>query len=367
MTLETPLYQLHQSLQGKIVDFAGYYLPLQFQGAIIEQHHTRNQASLFDVSHMGQVIIKSADISISDIAIALEKIMPTDLLHLKTGHSRYTFLTNETGGILDDLIINKTTAGFFIVFNAACKVNDIQHIKNYLPENIDILPLDNHALIALQGPKAVEILSQIIPEVKSLKFMSAIDCEILGNPCRISRSGYTGEDGFEISLPSTIASQFAQTLLDFASVAPAGLAARDILRLEAGLCLYGHDLTTQITPIEANLLWAISKRRRQEGGFIGSEVILKQIQQGTDKTRVGLLPEGKAPLREGTELLDAQEHPIGYITSGSFSPSLNRPIAMGYIDIAYSQAKTQIFAKLRNKTINCQITPLPFITTHYSS
>ena len=358
--LSTPLIALHRELGGKLVDFAGYLLPVQYSAGIMAEHkQCRDSAALFDVSHMGQVELtgEGAD-------SALERLVPGELLKLGVGRQRYGFLTNEAGGILDDLIVARLPDRLFVVVNGACKRADIAHLRARLP-GITVTELTDRALIALQGPKAVEALARHAPAATELSFLSIAEMDLAGVPALISRSGYSGEDGFEISLPAERAEEVARLLLAEPEVMPAGLGARDSLRLEAGLCLYGHDLTPETTPVEAGLAWAIGKRRRAEGGFPGAEVILRQLAEGPPRRRVGLRPEGRAPVREGAALFDAEGQAVGSVTSGGFGPTVGGPVAMGYVTAALATPSGQLFAEVRGKRLPVTVADLPFVQQRY--
>ena len=358
--LSTPLIALHRELGGKLVDFAGYLLPVQYPAGIMTEHkHCRDSAALFDVSHMGQVELtgEGAD-------SALETLVPGELLKLGVGRQRYGFLTNESGGILDDLIIARLPDRLFVVVNGACKRADIAHLRAKLP-GVTVTELTDRALIALQGPKAVEALARHAPAAAELSFLSIAEMGLAGVPALVSRSGYSGEDGFEISLPAERAEEVARLLLAEPEVMPAGLGARDSLRLEAGLCLYGHDLTPETTPVEAGLTWAIGKRRRAEGGFPGAEVILRQLTEGPPRRRVGLRPEGRAPVREGAALLDAEGQAVGSVTSGGFGPTVGGPVAMGYVTAALATPGSRLFAEVRGKRLPVTVADLPFVQQRY--
>ena len=363
---KTPLFDLHVELGGRMVPFAGYSMPVQFPAGIIKEHqHTRAHAGLFDVSHMGQLIISGPDVT-----TALERLLPTDLAALEDNQQIYSVLTNESGGILDDLIVTRFNADrFFLVINAACKVQDTAHLRKHLPANITIETLADRALLALQGPTAKDVLSALAPSVNALTFMHGCDAAIDGANCYITRSGYTGEDGFEISVPSIDAERIARLLLSNAEVAPIGLGARDSLRLEAGLCLYGHDMDAAISPVEAALLFAISKSRRSQGskagGFFGSDTILNQIDQGVTRKRVGLRVDGRIPVREGCPIIDDNGNEIGHITSGGFGPTLQAPIALGYVPTNFAVRDTQLFAVVRGKNVPIVVTRTPFVPQNY--
>ena len=358
---KTALYEYHKSLGAKFVPFAGYQMPVQYTSGIIEEHKlTRTKAGLFDVSHMGQLFIEDN----SDLVTLLEKIVPTDLKNIKLNQCRYSFLINESGGIYDDLIVTKVRKGFNIILNAACKENDYKIIKDALGDKFKIKLSKDLSLIALQGPKAEEILESIIKDVSSLKFMNGNNFYYCENQIYITRSGYTGEDGFEISLPNKIAESFAKILVS-KGAQPIGLGARDTLRLEAGLCLYGHDINETTTPIEANLKWAISKRRREEGGFLGYNKIKSNINGEISRLRVGIKPSGKIIAREGTKIFSQDKSEIGSITSGTFGPSVNGSIAMGYIKFAFTKPGTKILLEVRGKKYEATVTELPFYKKNY--
>lgn len=360
--LKTPLNDLHLELGGKMVPFAGYNMPVQYpMGVMGEHNHTRNAAGLFDVSHMGQVILKG-----DGADTWLETLVPGNICDLKPNRIRYTMFTNEQGGILDDLMITRRDKDIFMVVNAACKEQDIAHMRSSLPANLELVELTNRALVALQGPKAAEVLARFAPVADEMAFMSYAEVFIAGVPCFISRSGYTGEDGHEISIPADKAEEICRLLLGEEEVAPIGLGARDSLRLEAGLCLYGHDITTETTPIEAAIGWSIGKRRRENGGFPGADIILEQIEKNSiNRKRVGILPDGRAPAREGTEILDAQDNIIGAITSGGFGPTCGAPVAMGYINIQNAVTGTEIFLSVRGKKLPAKVADMPFIPKRF--
>jgi aminomethyltransferase len=363
---KTPLFDLHVELGGRMVPFAGYSMPVQFPAGIIKEHqHTRAHSGLFDVSHMGQLVISGPDVT-----AALERLLPTDLAALEDNQQIYSVLTNESGGILDDLIITRFSADqFFLVINAACKAQDTTHLRKHLPSSITIETLADRALLALQGPTAKDVLGALAPSIHELTFMHGCDATIAGAGCYITRSGYTGEDGFEISVPNVDAEHIARLLLSNPEVAPIGLGARDSLRLEAGLCLYGHDMNAETSPVEAVLLFAISKSRRSQGskagGFLGSETILKQIDQGVTRKRIGLHVEGRIPVREGCAIIDDANNEIGHITSGGFGPTLQTPIALGYVSTRFAARNTRLFAVVRGKNIPIVVTRTPFVPQNY--
>ena len=360
-TQKTALYNYHESLGAKFMPFAGYEMPVQYPYGIIEEHKiTRSNAGLFDVSHMGQLLIEGNE----DLAIELEKIIPTDLKTIKLNQSKYSFLTNEDGGIYDDLIVTKVKKGFSIILNAACKNNDFKIIKTALGNKFMITLHKNLSLIALQGPKSSEILEKNINGVLSLKFMNGNKFTYKDQDIYITRSGYTGEDGFEISIPNNLVEDFAKKLITHGAK-PIGLGARDTLRLEAGLCLYGHDINESTTPIEANLKWAISKRRRKEGGFVGYSKIKSDMNGQLTRLRVGVKPEGKIIAREGVKIFSKDDQEIGSITSGTFGPSVNSSIAMGYVKYDFSKPGTKIILEVRGKKYGAKIFELPFYKKSY--
>jgi len=360
-TQKTALYNYHKSLGAKFVPFAGYEMPVQYSSGIVEEHKiTRTNAGLFDVSHMGQLLIEGNE-NLSD---ELEKIIPVDLKKIKLNQSKYSFLTNEKGGIYDDLIITKVDNGFSIILNAACKDNDFKIIKNSIGNKFKLTLYKNLSLIALQGPKSSEILEKIISGVSSLKFMNGNKFSYNDKEIYITRSGYTGEDGFEISIPNELVEDFVKKIVS-KGAKPIGLGARDTLRLEAGLCLYGHDINETTSPIEANLKWAISKRRREEGGFVGYSKIKSDMNGSLSRLRVGVKPEGKIIAREGVKIFSEDNKEIGSITSGTFGPSVNRPIAMGYVKLNFSKLGTKVLLEVRGKKHNAKISELPFYKKNY--
>ena len=360
-TQKTTLYEYHKSLGAKFVPFAGYEMPVQYSTGIVEEHKlTRNKAGLFDVSHMGQLSIDGND----DLAIALEKIIPSDLKNIKLNQSKYSFLTNEKGGIYDDLIVTKVEKGFNIILNAACKNNDFAIIKKALKDKFKLTLHNDLSLIALQGPESPKILEKLINGVSILKFMNGKKFIYNNKIIYITRSGYTGEDGFEISLLNDLAEDFVKKLID-QGVKPIGLGARDTLRLEAGLCLYGHDINESTSPIEANLKWAISKRRRKDGGFPGYEKIKSDMNGLLSRLRVGIKPEGRVIAREGTKIFSEDNEEIGSITSGTFGPSVNSSIAMGYIKYDFSRIGNKILLEIRGKKHDARVSELPFYKKKY--
>ncbi|WP_321394301.1 glycine cleavage system aminomethyltransferase GcvT [Emcibacter sp.] len=358
---KTPLYTLHDELGGKMVPFAGYAMPVQYPMGVMKEHlHCRSDAGLFDVSHMGQVVLSGENAD-----KWLESLVPGNIVDLKPGRMRYTQFTNDIGGILDDLMVTRRDNDLFLVVNAACKAQDIAHLLHHLPVEFELTELSDRALVALQGPKAAAVLARFTPAVAEMPFMSYLEDDIEGVPCFISRCGYTGEDGFEISMPEAEAERLCRLLLAETEVEAIGLGARDSLRLESGLCLYGHDIDTSTTPVEGNLLWSIGKRRREQGGFPGDVIIQTQIADGPARLRVGILPDGRAPAREGTEILNKDDKVIGTITSGGFGPSLGAPVAMGYVSRKYSKAGTEIFLSVRGKKLPAKVADMPFVEQRY--
>jgi aminomethyltransferase len=371
----TTLTVLHLEHGAKLVPFAGYEMPLHYsQGIFAEHKHTRDSASLFDVSHMGQawlaaVLDDDQEPSHETIAALLETLVPGDITSLMPGRMRYSLLLNGAGGILDDFMILRpdepNQGRLFMVANAATKDADFAHIETLLGSALRVMPLLDHALLALQGPKAASVLERCIKGTSNLAFMQAREFDVDGQTSLISRSGYTGEDGFEISVPSDHAESLARQLLNQDEVAFAGLGARDSLRLEAGLCLYGHDLTEDINPVEADLRWMIGKHRREEGGFPGARHILELLQHGSDRIRIGIVPEGRAPAREGALIQDQQGRDIGLVTSGTFGPTYGGPIAMGYVDRAFSEVGTELQLVIRGTPCPACVTSLPFVPHRY--
>ncbi|MFS2191999.1 glycine cleavage system aminomethyltransferase GcvT [Pseudomonas sp. Pseusp88] len=365
--LTTPLHALHRELGAKMVPFAGYDMPVQYPAGVMKEHlHTREKAGLFDVSHMGQIRLSGAN-----AAKALEALVPVDIVDLPVGMQRYAMFTNDKGGILDDLMVaNLGNDQLMLVVNAACKNEDLAHLRKHLAGQCTIEPLfEARALLALQGPAAVTVLARLAPQVASMTFMQFASVQLLGIDCYVSRSGYTGEDGYEISVPADQAETLARALLAEPEVEPIGLGARDSLRLEAGLCLYGHDMNTETTPIEASLLWAISKVRRADGaragGFPGAETIFAQQQDGVARKRVGLLPQERTPVREGAQIVDAEGTVIGSVCSGGFGPTLGGPLAMGYVDSAFNALETQVWAIVRGKKVAMLVSKMPFVAQRY--
>ena len=357
--LKTPLHALHVELGAKMVPFAGYDMPVQYPAGVKAEHlHTRAKAGLFDVSHMGQVTLTGAD-----AARDLERLVPGDLDGLAVGQMRYSMFTNDKGGILDDLMVCRIEDGLMVVVNAACKDADIAHMRAHLSSEITVL--EDRALIALQGPGAEMALSALAPAAATLSFMTGMELDVDGATCFVTRSGYTGEDGYEISVPADQADALARKLLAQNDVEAIGLGARDSLRLEAGLCLYGHDIDETTTPVEAALTWSIGKRRREEGGFPGADIILDQIRNGAPRKRVGILPDGRAPAREGTEIQAPDGTSIGSITSGGFGPSLGAPLAMGYVTTEHAAAGSAINVVVRGKALPAKTAKMPFVPNGY--
>jgi aminomethyltransferase len=361
----------HSRVGARMVPFAGYRMPLNYPAGIISEHqHVRSAAGLFDVSHMGQLSIRPRAGGVSAVAAAFEALMPVDLRSLAVGRQRYGLLTNQRGGILDDLMVAHLPDRLFVVVNASRKDADEKRIREKLSGTCEIERHDDRALLALQGPLACDALRKIVPEVADMAFMDVREVKILGRDGIVTRSGYTGEDGFEISLPGDIAEKFAEALLAQKEVKLAGLGARDSLRLEAGLCLYGSDIDESTTPIAASLNWAIQKSRRPDGahagGFPGEAEIFKEIANGPSRRRVGLRPEGRAPIRGGAKLFasDDAKEPIGHVTSGCFGPTVNAPIAMGYVKREIPDGAV-VFAELRDKRIPTQLSALPFVKPNY--
>jgi aminomethyltransferase len=368
----TPLYALHVARGGKMVPFAGYEMPVQYATGVLREHlHTRGSAGLFDVSHMGQIALHAKSGKIEDAALALERLVPQDILSVSAGRQRYAQFTNADGGLLDDLMVANFGTHLFLVVNAACKAEDEAHLRANLSDVCVIEPLPDRALIALQGPKAEAVLAKSCAEAPAMRFMDSGPRRVAGFDCFVSRSGYTGEDGFEISVPADNAEALATTLLASGEVLPIGLGARDSLRLEAGLCLYGHDIDTTTTPAEGALEWSIQKSRRnggaRAGGFAGAEKILGQLENGATRRRVGLRPEGRAPVREGAPLFasETSSEPIGAVTSGGFGPTLNAPVAMGYLPSSLAVSGTLAFAEVRGQRLRLRVSPMPFVPNTY--
>lgn len=366
--LKTPLYDLHASLGGRMVGFAGYSMPVQYpQGIVTEHNHTRQKAGLFDVSHMGQAWLRGK--TNEQVSSELEKLVPGDIAVLEPGRIRYTQFTNARGGILDDLMVTRPATGrdgeLFLVVNASRKADDYKLLADNTEPSVELVEIEDRALIALQGPAAESVLSGLSDGIANMAFMSSATIAIDGTECWVSRSGYTGEDGFEISVASKDASKLAQTLLAHEDVMACGLGARDSLRLEAGLCLYGNDIDETTSPVEAGLLWSISKRRREEGGFPGAERIQSEIKNGANRKRIGIKPDGRAPARGGTEITDPEGNTIGTITSGGFGPSVGGPVAMGYVTPDFAETGTKLDLVVRGKSLPATVTRLPFIPNNF--
>jgi aminomethyltransferase len=357
----TPLYEVHLTHGARMTPFAGYEMPVRYAaGTIAEHHHTRTRASLFDVSHMGVVEIVG-----SERATALERLVPSDIIGLGEHRLRYAFLTNSRGGILDDLIVRNNGDRLILVVNASRKEEDLAYLQQKLAGDTAASARPDLAILALQGPEAASVLGGLLPVITDLPFMGGTMEHLHGVPVMVSRSGYTGEDGFELILPAADATHLAEELLEHPSVELAGLGARDTLRLEAGLCLYGQDLDETTTPVEAGLVWAMQKRRREEGGFPGFEAIRRQLAEGPARVRVGIRPQGRAPVRSGDELTDASGGPVGTVTSGGFGPTVGGPVAMGYVAVGSADVGTPMVAHVRGKEVPCRVADLPFVPHRY--
>jgi aminomethyltransferase len=363
---------MNAALGGKMVAFAGYEMPVQFPEGVLKEHlHTRAKAGLFDVSHMGQVILRAKSGKIEDAALALERLVPVDVLGVKPGRQRYGLFTDAMGGILDDLMFANQGDHLFLVVNAACKQQDVVLLREYLSVDCEIEELTDRGLIALQGPAAESALAKLAPEVAAMKFMDVKVVTLAGAPCIVARAGYTGEDGYEISVPAGKAVELAEALLANPDVHPIGLGARDSLRLEAGLCLYGNDIDTTTTPVAAALEWAVQKIRRpggaRAGGFPGAEIILAELEKGASRRRVGLAAEGRAPIRAGTQVFrdETANQAVGSVTSGGFGPTVESPVAMGYVDAQFAGTGTRLFAEARGRRLPVNVVALPFITPRY--
>jgi aminomethyltransferase len=368
----TPLYPLQASLGAHFVPFAGYDMPIHFSAGILKEHlHTRSAAGLFDVSHMGQIELRARDGDLKTAARALERLIPQDLMNLSAGRQRYALFTNDAGGILDDLMIANRGDHFLLIVNAARKDEDEAHLRAALDATCVIERRDDRALLALQGPQAADALAALCPDAAPMGFMDVRNLDIAGLSCVVSRSGYTGEDGFEISVPAAQAESLARRILDIDGVMPIGLGARDSLRLEAGLCLYGFDLDPSTTPVEAALEWSIQKSRRsggsREGGFPGAAVILRQMQTGAVRRRVGLRGEERTPVRAGSAIFlnDKDAAPIGWVTSGGFSPSLRMPIAMGFVPVSEAHIGKRLCVEVRHRRVGMIVSEFPFVPTRY--
>ncbi len=370
--LQTPLHDLHVRLGTRMVPFAGYAMPVQYAAGLIAEHkQCRDSAALFDVSHMGQLRLLGAD-----AAAALETLVPVDVMDLGAGKQRYAFFTNSSGGLLDDLMVTRPPADaraafgdLFLVVNAGCKAADIRHLTTNIGHRCQVVPMPERALLALQGPKAVDVLARLNGSVAQLVFMSGGVFSLARVPCFVTRSGYTGEDGFEISVPAEHAMTLAQALLAQPEVGPAGLGARDTLRLEAGLCLYGHDIDETTSPVEAGLGWAIQKVRRpggaRAGGYPGAAAIERHLAGGAPSKRVGLVGLERAPVREGTPIVDAHGRKLGTVTSGTLAPTVNQPIAMAYLPLDHAQVHHEVFAEVRGKRLPMRVSPMPFTPHRY--
>jgi aminomethyltransferase len=366
--LRTPLHDLHLSLGARMVPFAGYDMPVQYRAGVMAEHlHTRTAAGLFDVSHMGQIRLRARSGAVEDAALALERVVPADILSLKPGRQRYGLLTTPTGGIIDDLMVSRLGDTLMLVVNAACKDGDLAHIMAALDDACIIEPLPERALIAVQGPQAGAALARLAPAAADMRFMDVAEFDVAGVPCIASRSGYTGEDGFELGMAADGAVRVAEALLAQPEVAPVGLGARDSLRLEAGLCLYGSDIDRDTTPVEGALEWSIQKSRRtggvREGGFPGADIILAQLRDGPARRRVGIAASGRASVRGGARLFtDAEgQVPVGHVTSGAFGPTVEAPVAMGYVDTAHAATGTALFAEVRGKFLPVTVAAMPFV------
>ena len=363
--LQTPLHALHAELGARMVPFAGYAMPVQYPAGILAEHRwCRDSAALFDVSHMGQLQLRGEDAS-----AALESLLPQAIIGLDLGKQRYAFFTNPQGGLLDDLMVTCRADHLFLVVNAGRKAEDIQHLVTHIGHRCSVVPLPDQALLALQGPKAVLALARLNPSIATLAFMTGGDFELAGIGCFVTRSGYTGEDGFEISVPGSQAERLARALLEQAEVRPAGLGARDTLRLEAGLCLYGHDIDERTTPVEAGLAWAIQKVRRpggaRAGHYPGASVIEGQLSLGSAVKRVGLTGLERVPVREGCAIVDSQGHPLGRVTSGTLGPTVHEPVAMAYLAANHAGLQHEVYAEVRGKRLPMRVTPMPFTPHRY--
>ncbi|MEH6950864.1 glycine cleavage system aminomethyltransferase GcvT [Nitrobacter sp. NHB1] len=368
----TPLHALHLARGGRMVPFAGHDMPVQYASGVLKEHlHTRAGAGLFDVSHMGQIALRPKSGKVADAALALERLVPQDIVAVAPGRQRYALFTNAAGGLLDDLMVANFGDHLFLVVNGACKAADEAHLREHLSDVCTIEVLADRALVALQGPKAASVLAKVCPEASAMRFMDAGPQRADDIDCFVSRSGYTGEDGFEISIPAIQAEALVSGLLDDPDVMLVGLGARDSLRLEAGLCLYGHDIDATTTPVEAALEWSVQKIRRsggaRAGGFPGTNVILPQFEQGASRRRVGLRPEGRAPVREGAPLFAeaGSADPIGIVTSGGFGPSFNAPVAMGYLPTSHAAIGGTVFADVRGQRLPLRVSAMPFVPHNY--
>jgi aminomethyltransferase len=368
----TPLYALHLEMGARMAPFAGYDMPIQYPLGVLKEHlHTRVAAGLFDVSHMGQIVVRPRSGRVADAAQALERIVPVDVLGLRPGRQRYAFFTNDSGGIIDDLMIEQCGDHLVLIVNASRKGVDERHLRESLSDICTVDVLEDRALLALQGPAAEAVLARLAPSSASMRFMDIQPVALAGASCLISRSGYTGEDGFEISVPARDAEKLARTLLQDAAVRLIGLGARDSLRIEAGLCLYGSDIDESTTPVEAGLEWAIQQVRRRDGAragnFSGADVVLEQLERGAPRYRVGLKPRERTPVRGGVLLYaDASEsQSVGTVTSGTFGPSATGPVAMGKVPSSLSALKTLLFGDVRGNRLPVEVTELPFVPHRY--
>lgn len=362
---KTPLFELHEQYGAKMTEFAGFAMPIHYRNGILREHtHTREAASLFDVSHMGQLTVSG-----KDAAAMLERLLPVDLVGLKENRQRYALITNQRGGIIDDLMVTNAGDSFFLVINASRKERDLAHFESNLKGDCKLSLLEDRALVAIQGPRAAAAMKRVAPESGELLFMQARRLQVAGIDCFVSRSGYTGEDGFEISIPPDAALDLAAALMSDDDVLPAGLGARDTLRLEAGLCLFGQDIDEDTTPVEADLKWALSKARRpggaRAGGYPGFETIARQLESGADRVRVGIRPEGRAPVRAETELVDKSGKKVGKITSGGYGASVGGPVAMAYVETSYASENTRLDAMVRGKSRPVRVAKLPFVRPRY--
>lgn len=369
---QTPLHKVHVALGARMVPFAGYEMPVQYPAGILEEHGwARGSAGLFDISHMGEAHLIASDGRHESASTALEALVPTDVLGLRNGQQRYTQLLNDQGGTIDDLMVTRFAdpgmdGRLLLILNASRKAVDCDHISGRLPAGVRLEAKPDNGLLALQGPKSAAVLGQLAAHAAELRFMEAAYLRLAGVDCHVSRSGYTGEDGFEISAPAVALGELWQALSQFPEVRPCGLGARDSLRLEAGLCLYGHELDEATSPIEAALAWSIPKRRRGEGGFPGADRVLRELKDGPARRRVGILPDGRAPARDNTEILSSEgAKPIGKVTSGGFSPTLKRPIAMGYVTAEHAVVGQPVKLLVRGNALDARIVELPFVAHAY--
>ena len=363
--LQTPLHALHIELGARMVPFAGYDMPVQYPAGILAEHRwCRSSAALFDVSHMGQMQLRGPD-----AAAALETLLPQDVVDLALHRQRYAFFTNPQGGLLDDLMVTRRADHLFLIVNAGCKADDTRHLITHIGHRCTVVTMPDHALLALQGPLAVAALARLNPGVAGLAFMTGGDFKLAGADCFVTRSGYTGEDGFEISVPGAQAELLARVLLAEPEVHAAGLGARDTLRLEAGLCLYGHDIDARTTPVEAGLSWAMQKVRRpggaRAGHYPGARVIESQLVSGPSVKRVGLIGLEKVPVREGTPIIDGHGHPLGRVTSGTLGPTVQQPVAMAYLAVNHAGLQHEVYAQVRGKSLPMRVTPMPFTPHRY--